>query len=111
MNIENECHAEFWSQHDIWSAFQSSVDFSLWFMHFWYSVSSTIVRAPLRVQPKTFKPDFIMTGPGINRTKKSPIQSNKADIQKILPADELIIFTKFQNNWVKIVDFPLMANL
>ena len=52
-----------------------------------------------------------MTGPGINRTKKSPIQSNKADIQKILPADELVIFTKLQNNWVKIVDFPLMANL
>ena len=31
--------------------------------------------------------------------------SNQADIQGILPTHELIIFTKFYNDWVKIVDF------
>ena len=30
---------------------------------------------------------------------------NQADILAILPTHELIIFTKFQNDWVKIVDF------
>ena len=30
---------------------------------------------------------------------------NQADIQAILPTHELVIFTKFHNNWMKIVDF------
>ena len=34
-----------------------------------------------------------------------PVVPNQADIQAILPTHELIIFTKFHNDWVKIVDF------
>ena len=30
---------------------------------------------------------------------------NQVDIQAILPTHELVILTKFNNNWVKIVDF------
>ena len=30
---------------------------------------------------------------------------NQADIQVILPTDELVIFNKFRNNWIEIVDF------
>ena len=30
---------------------------------------------------------------------------NQADIQAILSTHELVIFTKFHNNWMKIVDF------
>ena len=30
---------------------------------------------------------------------------NQADIQAILPTHELVIFTKFHNNWNEIVDF------
>ena len=31
--------------------------------------------------------------------------TNQADIQAILPTHELVIFTKFHNDWMKIVDF------
>ena len=30
---------------------------------------------------------------------------NLADIQAILPTHELVIFTKFHNDWMKSVDF------
>ena len=30
---------------------------------------------------------------------------NQADIQAILPTHELVIFTKFHNNWIEIEDF------
>ena len=30
---------------------------------------------------------------------------NHADIQAILPIHELVILTKFHNNWIEIVDF------
>ena len=30
---------------------------------------------------------------------------NQANIQAILPTHELVIWTKFHNNWIKIVDF------
>ena len=34
---------------------------------------------------------------------------NQGDIQVILPAHELVIFTNFHNNWIKNVDFLLIA--
>ena len=35
--------------------------------------------------------------------------SNQADIQATLPTHELIILTKFHNNWQEIVDFLVIA--
>ena len=37
--------------------------------------------------------------------KKTQFLPNQADIQAILPTHELVIFTKFHNNWMEIVDF------
>ena len=34
---------------------------------------------------------------------------NNAEIQEIVPTHELVILTKFHNNWIKIVDFLLLA--
>ena len=34
---------------------------------------------------------------------------NQADIQAILPTYELVIFTKFHKDWVKIVDFKIKS--
>ena len=41
--------------------------------------------------------------------KNPQFVSNQADIQAILPTYELFIFTKFHNDWVKIVDFLIKA--
>ena len=43
--------------------------------------------------------------------KNSQFLPNQADIQAILPTHELIIFTKFHNDWVKIVDFLFLLFL
>ena len=40
-----------------------------------------------------------------SRIKNSQFLPNQDDIQVILPNHELIISTKFHNDWVKIVDF------
>ena len=36
---------------------------------------------------------------------------NPADILAIFPIHDLIIFTQFHNDWMKIVDFLFLANL
>ena len=41
--------------------------------------------------------------------KNPQFSPNQADIQAILPTHELVIFTKFHNNWIEIVDFLLIA--
>ena len=35
--------------------------------------------------------------------------SNQADIQAILPNHDLVIFTKFRNDWIEIMDFLLIV--
>ena len=37
--------------------------------------------------------------------KNSQFLSNQANIQAILPTRELVIFTKFHNDWIEIMDF------
>ena len=37
--------------------------------------------------------------------KNPQFLSNQAEFQAILPTHELVILTKFYNNWIKIVDF------
>ena len=41
--------------------------------------------------------------------ENSQFLPNQADIQAILSIDELVIFTKFHKDWVKIVDFSIKA--
>ena len=41
--------------------------------------------------------------------KNSQFLSNQADIQATLPTHELIILTKFHNDWQEIVDFLVIA--
>ena len=41
--------------------------------------------------------------------KNSQFLSNQADIQATLPTHELIILTKFHNDWQEIVDFLAVA--
>ena len=47
-------------------------------------------------------PDAFRNGPNNTNSKFLP---NLADIQAILPTKELVIFTRFHNDWMKIVDF------
>ena len=42
--------------------------------------------------------------------KNLQFQSDQADILGTKPTREMIIFTKFQKDWRKIVDFLLLAN-
>ena len=47
------------------------------------------------------------SGPEICIYKKnSQFCPNLADSQAILPTHQLVIFTKFHNDWVKIVEIP-----
>ena len=41
--------------------------------------------------------------------KNPQFLSNQADIQATLPTHELIILTKFHDDWQEIVDFLVMA--
>ena len=41
--------------------------------------------------------------------KNPQFLSNQADIQATLPTHELIILTKFHNDWQEIVDFLVTA--
>ena len=57
-------------------------------------------------------PDFLKTvaknnGLANNQAndKNTQFLPNQADIQAILPTYELVIFTKFHDNWTEIVDF------
>ena len=43
--------------------------------------------------------------PAKNEANYIQFLPNHADIQAILPTHELVILTKFHNNWIKIVDF------
>ena len=42
--------------------------------------------------------------------KYTPILSNQAEIQVILPTHELVILIKFHKEWQEIVDFLAIAN-
>ena len=41
----------------------------------------------------------------IDHLKNPQFLPNQADIQAIVPTHELVIFNKFDNNWIEIVDF------
>ena len=41
----------------------------------------------------------------LTNNKNPQFLSNQAEFRAILPTHELVILTKFYNNWIKIVDF------
>ena len=45
------------------------------------------------------------TGQKVDNDKNPQFLPNQAEIQAIFPTNELVILTKFHNNWIKIVSF------